>query len=123
MQKKFDTDVENTQDANDVKAVLCVKPHSRNTIVGLSLLGLSLIFKGQHCSKRNNRGDAQWSLKKRSSSKQFTISKEKIYRNLPITLVPAHSLWNLRDETLVRDDLSLRGGYVNCALRSFGKGA
>ena len=96
MQKKFDTDVENTQDANDVKAVLCVKPHSRNTIVGLSLLGLSLIFKGQHCSKRNNRGDAQWSLKKRSSSKQFTISKEKIYRNLPITLVPAHSLWELK---------------------------
>jgi hypothetical protein len=55
MQKKFDIDVENTQDANDVKAVLWLKPHSRNTIVGLSLLGLSLIFKGQQCSKRDKR--------------------------------------------------------------------
>jgi len=51
--EEFDTDAENTQDANDVKAVLLHKPHSRNTIVGLSLPGLSLIFEGQHCSKRN----------------------------------------------------------------------
>jgi hypothetical protein len=50
-----DSGVENTQDAEDVKAQMCSKPHSRNTIVGLSLLGLSLIFKGQHCSKKNDR--------------------------------------------------------------------
>ena len=50
-----DSGVENTQDAMHVKAPICSKPHSRNTIVGLSLLALSLIFKGQHCSKRNDR--------------------------------------------------------------------
>jgi hypothetical protein len=53
--EEFDTDAENTQDANDVKAVLWPNPHSRNTIVGLSLPGLSLIFKGQRCSKGNKR--------------------------------------------------------------------
>jgi hypothetical protein len=36
------------QDATYVKAVFALEQHSRNTIVGLSLLGLSLIFKGQH---------------------------------------------------------------------------
>jgi hypothetical protein len=45
-------DVENTQDAADVKGVFGPGSHSRNTIVGLSLVGISLIFKGQHCSKR-----------------------------------------------------------------------
>jgi hypothetical protein len=38
-----------------VKADLCPASHSRNTIVGLSLWGLSPIFKGQHCSKKGNR--------------------------------------------------------------------
>jgi hypothetical protein len=52
---EYTSDVENTRDAQDVKAVLCLKSHSRNTIVGLSLRGLSLIFKGQHCSKKNDQ--------------------------------------------------------------------
>ena len=50
-----DAGVENTQDAKDVKADFRPKPHSRNTIVGLSLLGLSPIFKGHHCSKKYDR--------------------------------------------------------------------
>lgn len=50
-----DSGVENTQDAKDVKADFWPKPHSCNTIVGLSLLGLSPIFKGQHCRKNDDR--------------------------------------------------------------------
>jgi hypothetical protein len=45
------------QDAENVKAVYGLKSHSRNTIVGLSLWGLSLIFEGQHCSKKDDKGD------------------------------------------------------------------
>jgi hypothetical protein len=80
------TGVENTPDAMDVKAVLQRQPHSRNTIVGLSLLGLSPIFKGQHCSKKGNIGRLATGECERASSQQFTSSKEKIYRNLPISL-------------------------------------
>jgi hypothetical protein len=50
-----DSGVENTQDAKDVKGDFRPKPHSRNTIVGLSLLGLSPIFKGHQCSKKYDR--------------------------------------------------------------------
>jgi hypothetical protein len=50
-----DSGVENTQDAQDVKADFWPKPRSRNTIVGLSLLGLSPIFKGQHWIKKDDR--------------------------------------------------------------------
>jgi hypothetical protein len=54
---EYSSDVENTQDALYVKAVLWLTSHCRNTIVGLSLLGLSPIFKGQHCSQSHNKGD------------------------------------------------------------------
>jgi hypothetical protein len=54
---EYASDVENTQDAQEIKAVFCLKSHSRNTIVGLSLMGLSLIFKGQHGMKRDNKDD------------------------------------------------------------------
>jgi hypothetical protein len=57
--KEYASDVENTQDAQIVKGVLCPGAHSRNTIVGLSLLALSLIFKGQQCSKEDGKGDPQ----------------------------------------------------------------
>jgi len=52
---EYGSDVENTQDATYVKAVLWLNSHSRNTIVGLPLLGLSMIFKGQHCSQSDER--------------------------------------------------------------------
>jgi hypothetical protein len=54
---EYASDVENMQDAEIVKAVYGLKSHSRNTIVGLSLRGLSLIFKGQHGMKRDNKDD------------------------------------------------------------------
>jgi hypothetical protein len=53
----YASDVENTQDAQNVKGVLCREAHSRNTIVGLSLVALSLIFKGQQCSREDGKGD------------------------------------------------------------------
>jgi hypothetical protein len=56
---EYASNVENTRDEHDVKAVFCLKSHSRNTIVGLPLMGLSLIFEGQHCSKRDDKGDLQ----------------------------------------------------------------
>ena len=80
-----DSGVENTQDAQDVKADFRPKPHSRNTIVGLSLLVLSPIFKGHDCSKKYDRM-ARHDIKKRAFSEQFTSSIEKFYRNLPICL-------------------------------------
>lgn len=56
---EYRSDVENTQDAQNVKAVLWLNSHSRNTIVGLPLMGLSLIFKGQHCSQSDDKDDPQ----------------------------------------------------------------
>ena len=84
--KEYASDVENTQDAQIVKGVLCPGSHSRNTIVGLSLLALSLIFKGQHSSKKNHRM-IRWSKQKGEDPlRQYTRSIEKIYRILPISL-------------------------------------
>ena len=70
----------------DVTAVCGFTPHSCNTIVGLSLLSLSLIFKGQQCSKKNEKTTAKLSCKSERLNEQSTKSKEKIYRNLPISL-------------------------------------
>jgi hypothetical protein len=68
-----DSGVENTQDARDVKAVFRPKPHSCNTIVGLSLLGLSPIFKGQHCRNKDDRTTRDDDKSERSASSSRAI--------------------------------------------------
>jgi hypothetical protein len=83
---EWDARVENTHDVVNVKGVFSPKPHSRNTIVGLSLLGLSLIFKGQHSSKTNHRMTRCSKQKGEHPPRQCTRSIEKIYQILPISL-------------------------------------